>query len=392
MFTLYSAADTVAKTTVRSGSLAYNLIVNQFIWDMVNQIISGIFLSIMPILENTFGEAFTLKPAELKQFVSEHNPNKPLTLVVTVQEPDEARGDGFLGVTTVSKEEWAKHGIEQIEVKMQDFTAAVSNQEAVEAIIRVRQNAKAGFSSLFHCKAGKARSAMLVAVYIAAFCINPLTEINFTIKEALGLLKLVRGQVDVGKDKLIVAEQILSELKASPLYPELLKEENERKEEIESKDKKEETAEEMEERKLKFKLNSVLIDHKTKSEIQQLESFKAVQAYANSVNVHWIKTAQRTIDFINFEKMVKQFGSEHWFFNLFSIEGGELGKLAQRNPSLDTTEGSEDARKRQTLVNNFKEEILAFLSKTLIADKTAILKLTKLKPVSEPTKASLRPN
>lgn len=66
-----------------------------------------------------------------------------------------------------TEQEWQKHGVRQLKIPTEDFTASPSQQDirrAVHFIEEFRQNQLG--SVYVHCKAGRTRSATVVACYL----------------------------------------------------------------------------------------------------------------------------------------------------------------------------------------------------------------------------------
>lgn len=139
-----------------------------------------------------------------------------LIQIVQALEPDEAKGEIFGTVnSTVSSEDWEQvnNKIKHHVIVIPDQTANVKNEELIYTILRMRMCINEGGSVYVHCYAGRGRSAMLCAIYLAVFGPNPNSIEEMTLEQAIQHLKSIRKQVklhDCQKEK---ANLIINELK-----------------------------------------------------------------------------------------------------------------------------------------------------------------------------------
>lgn len=122
-----------------------------------------------------------------------------LGLVVSMVRNFELSGYG-LPIYPVSKEDWAAHGVQQIQCPMADFTDKISlNQLKIlaDSIHRARQEGigeERRKGVLVHCKAGVARSMTVVWAYLVLHG-------GFTVEDAEALLRQKRPQVAITASK-----------------------------------------------------------------------------------------------------------------------------------------------------------------------------------------------
>ncbi len=112
-----------------------------------------------------------------------------------------------------------KHGIEfkHHQVPMTDFGAEITPQALLAAVYKMRQIIEEGGTVYIHCKAGRARSAMIVATYLALFGDNDNLKIkenddaNPSLNQAVQYLKNKRTQVDLHQDKVTDWKQLMQQ-------------------------------------------------------------------------------------------------------------------------------------------------------------------------------------
>jgi hypothetical protein len=197
-------------------------------WDKSNQIIPGLYLGVIPVKKTwcdfLCGTRYNHSDKKILEIINKTDPKRPLTSIVSVVLPYEIQGKGFYGVTMVSPEDWKARGITHTLLKMPDFGADVDKKEAIETIYQMKKTIEKGESVYIHCKAGRGRSAMICAIYLAAFEINPDTKKLFTLDQAITFLQSKRKQIGVEPDKFKTASEILSIIeqeKASEILTEM---------------------------------------------------------------------------------------------------------------------------------------------------------------------------
>jgi hypothetical protein len=187
-------------------------------WDAYNHIADGLFLGMIPIKESVFNTAqFNDQHKQIIAFAKKTNPDRPLKLVVSVIEPGELKGEGFGSIKSmVSPEDWKAEKVENhILVKMADFTADVVTEDAIKAITKMRECIVQGGSVYVHCKAGRSRSAMMCAIYLALYGDNPLVKAEMPLDDTIKLLIKKRKQVELDALKIQKAQEIIAEMQKS---------------------------------------------------------------------------------------------------------------------------------------------------------------------------------
>jgi len=89
----------------------------------------------------------------------------PLGLVVSVIQPFELKGEGIL-LKPVSVEDWKLLGVETVQLNIPDFSANASLDDIDSIVKKIKQTVNAGKSVYIHCKAGRARSWMVLMCYL----------------------------------------------------------------------------------------------------------------------------------------------------------------------------------------------------------------------------------
>jgi hypothetical protein len=154
--------------------------------------------------------------------------NKKGIVIICVLDDFEIGAEGKIQI-----EDYEKFKIEHYHMPMTDFGGGGTTKDAVlAAVYQIRQAVLDGKGVYVHCKAGRARSAMVLAAYFAIY--PPIDKYGFplceqdSLKSAVEFLKLKRPQVDLHDDLLIGHEEAwvkLHTLKPKPkelLQPEEL--------------------------------------------------------------------------------------------------------------------------------------------------------------------------
>lgn len=107
--------------------------------------------------------------------------------VVTLNEDFELR---FSKRWTVQPEEWAAHGVKHLHLRVVDLVAAPSLQQTRKGVDFILEAKKLRETVYVHCKAGRTRSATVVAAYL-------IEEAGMTPTEAVKRLVALRPHVSV---------------------------------------------------------------------------------------------------------------------------------------------------------------------------------------------------
>lgn len=197
-----------------SVSLSYNLVRGLVDYHKHSFVTSGLFLGMLPVQRTALGGTFAHSTDEIIAFVQSLDAERPLRMVISVVEPEELNGNRFVGFTVASPDDWKAQGIQHCLLEMRDFQAHVDTGAALEALVRAKGCIDGGGAVYIHCKAGRSRSAMICAVYLAAYVSNPETMHLYSLDEAVLLLQRQRKQVSLDADKLVKAGELLLQLQA----------------------------------------------------------------------------------------------------------------------------------------------------------------------------------
>lgn len=192
----------------------------QLDWDKCTEIVEGLFISSMPVKRTPCGRSprFTNTLQQLAYFILSKNPNRPLRYILSTQEADEIQGRGFIAVETISENDINSYNENHLETSIQrdplsicdyDSEAKLNLENAAEKLQKIHRVRQESGSVVVHCKAGCERSALTCIAYLASYVMNPATKINYTVDEALDLMKTKRKQVRVTGGKLLQAKKIV---------------------------------------------------------------------------------------------------------------------------------------------------------------------------------------
>lgn len=187
--------------------------------DKSNCILPGLFLGMIPVKGSICGEKCTNSHRRIIKEVYDADNSRPLGLVLSVVLKDEQKGHGFWGFKMTQVEDWQEYGVKHELLEIGDREVNVNHKSAVDKVFSIKQCIEEGKSVYVHCKAGRQRSAMICAIYIAAFVKNPVTEKLFTINEAILFLQKKRSQVGLLDTQIIKAHEILTEVLNDVRYP-----------------------------------------------------------------------------------------------------------------------------------------------------------------------------
>jgi hypothetical protein len=195
----------------RTVSTNYNLWSG---WDLYNYICDGIFLGSIPIKYAMMAPSANNLHEEIIQFVQVKNPDLPLKLVVSVLTKSELKGEGFGGLWMVSRSDWSKKGVAHHLLQMEDGTAIVDNQKAIETIFLIGDVLKNGGSVYIHCKAGQSRSVMMCFLTLITFGTDRKNQMPMDSEAAKKLIGMQRLPMHFDPEKVIKAGEIYEEIQA----------------------------------------------------------------------------------------------------------------------------------------------------------------------------------
>jgi hypothetical protein len=244
--------------------------------------------------------------------------------------------------------DWKKKNIEHYSLPIADFGADVPVAALIHAIDAIRKCVSENKSVYIHCKAGRGRSAMLSAIYLALFdeaCIdtNPMTALD----NAILKIKSQRGHIVLDHVKYQKAFETIQVLqKISPReIPET----------------------EEEEKNIIKKLDTLLSQDITKMEIAQLASFKELAIYGASI----LGSSNRTNIIRAFFKKIVEANHPDWFLPYPQA----LQDLKDAQPMLFSKRENnllglvEDHKKRIQLCDDFERELTDYICTKLQCDK-----------------------
>lgn len=316
---------TLKKAAVRTVSFWYNEANPKAV--RLSHVITGLFLGRIP----------NKTPQVFMDFVNEVNPTRPLGLVVSVVEKDELRGDGFLGANMVKPRQWTQEGVKHHLISMVDFTHTVDVDESIETIKKIHACIESGKAVYIHCKAGRSRSAMFCIIYMCCFLDNPATKLRYTPAEALKLLKDARKNVDVGRNKMKMAQTIIDEFENHGLSPKTPSVQN------------------------KERIDIILGSDEIKDKILNLPAVDALRLYKITTNKEKVvkKNSDRGKRVDKILQLIQKPYSEEWFFTLVETKG-IYDKFLTLGP-ID----EDDKNIRKELIDNLREQVVNYIKETI---------------------------
>lgn len=127
--------------------------------------------------------------------------------IISLVDWHEYLASAFITMNTVQPSEWAANHINQLSIPMTDYTATLETDIAVDALFKIAllcQQAKNAAQVVYlHCKAGRARSAMMTALvlYHQHKYLNEPVDPNYTLEQAYATLQSARNQVSLHDGK-----------------------------------------------------------------------------------------------------------------------------------------------------------------------------------------------
>jgi hypothetical protein len=325
-------------------------------WDKYNQLATGLFIGQIPLGSSWIGGALIDK---IVRFVNGANPYRPLRRIISVLEPDEAKGEGFLCVNTVTASDLAERKIERTLLNVPDFTAGFDEKATIDAVFDIRKCIVENGSAYVHCKAGRARSATVCLLYLMYFEINPYTQKRYTLSEALSHLTSCRVQIDLSQAKIDKARKIFKLMERTPEYEA----------------KAMQLAAEEKENPIVKLVTSIQL----KADILSLPSVKKLMEYAGEINQSSRgRVSCKRFNYIHsFIKSIANAHCEQWYFTLESKEG-PLEKLLQARPRYFTNKSVvEDQGKRIALIDNVRKEVAKTIERALLVDNQVNVNLSR---------------
>lgn len=312
---------------------------------------------------------------ELIQFASESSfaenkdaPKKRLGLVISIVDYFELGGN--LGFTTeiARPSHWEKNDIEQFSLPVRDFGAEVPAEALINALDKMRQCRERGELTYVHCKAGRGRSTMLCAIFLALLELEkkfergeatPDEEDEQLILRIENEIKKSRKHIELGSEKVKKAVETIrvvkslwkakASIKNQPVVSDLSVPAGENKESKDPlltdssiiKDKLEE---------------NFLSTPQAKTDISQMIYFKELAIYAAKEKEVLFGTTKRTKYISDFFKLIFEAKDDGWYRDFDK----HLQDLIDANPTSKTDKEQDKAFRRE-LVTGFKQELTAYV-------------------------------
>lgn len=127
---------------------------------------------------------------------------------------------GPFNIKTTQPSDWARKGIKQLVVPFADYTATIDTNVAIDALFKIAQQCQEARAQnkriYFHCKAGRSRSAMMLALtlYHQHRHLQKPPNINYTLDDAYAAIKKSCPHADIDAKKMHRAREIVVALDA----------------------------------------------------------------------------------------------------------------------------------------------------------------------------------
>lgn len=301
-------------------------------YDSWNEILPNLYLGIIPSKEEAI---------EIRKKI------RNLGLVVSAVESFE-----FVGRQTA--EDWDLANIAHHEVPIEDYTIDVDPENVFHAIMIIHDYLSRGLAVYVHCKAGKSRSATIVAAYILIHACGdnkPFPE-NTSMEEIRIYMLFRRRQLLINENHFAIARQTKEFYQQNHLIPTTYV--------------KDDTLSPL------ANFNLFFASKLTKREISNLLSFKKIKHYA------YVKNADARFRFIDdFLKTIAQAEDAKWYVDLLSDKSKlhELKNLQPHGKFLGSL-GLGKPSERILLITSFMTEMEALVRKRLGYPQEELLQLT----------------
>lgn len=349
--------------------------VSQKHWDSWNYIADGLILGKLPYLEecDDIIEYAKTTVGDEKQYQK-----MPLGLIVSVVDYFELGGNALLD-TIATPLNWNKKNIQHYSLPMADFGADVPTEAIIHTIDAMRTCILNNQSVYIHCKAGRGRSAMLSAIYLAIYdpeCVDK--DAKYALDKSIVKIKSKRGHIVIDHEKYNKAlesikkiQKIKTNIHQSLRFEPL----------VALEEKKRETPD------IKHKLNGLLANTQTKVDIAQLSSFKEFAIYGASI----LGSSNRTKLIKNLFNKIHKAENADWYL----YYQNELKELLDAKPVISKTESNffglpeEDQTRREQLCKNLYHDITKYICNKLVCDEEKLYALSKIDSDIMPVKHTL---
>lgn len=324
-----------------------------------------------PITDNLHLSSLPMRGNEENLIKKVRVPDSDSMLVVSAVDPYE-NNETLLLMDPVRPAEWKKtFTIDQSEVKveheqlvMRDFSSGreIDIKSAAEIVIKIQQFRNDGNSVLVHCKAGRTRSAMLVASVLAIYDLGKLPE-NATkspeelIDLAVKFIEVKRPQIKVHKDVKLTAVKIVNMVK-NILRGDVKPEES-----------------------LKTKIERMAINPIVKYAVKNEGSYSEFLEYRNKANdstvrkaISWIRPIQRVEHLDKFAASIESVDDIHngsWLSHLM-CQTGPIKEFLDAEPyAYSVGNKDEDKQERARLIENLKNAVEILFTDNLTCTREA---------------------
>lgn len=296
---------------------------------------------------------------------------KPLGLIVSSVDYFELGGNTLFLNPIATPLDWKKEGLEQFILPILDKTADVPVECLILAMDKMRECVESNKSVFIHCKAGKSRSATVLALYLAVFdtdCAD--NDPERALKKAVKKIESNRKQIGLDKEKISKALETIKAIQH-----------------IQTKSKTLENKEASKDDNILNALNKLHASPLIKFEISQIDSFKELAIYAAYHSPMIAGVTQRTEHIKALFNRIYTSTDANWLINYKELteplENADPWIVWDSGPNnsfgIGCVEADEDKRKK--MVTHFYNEVIAYFATKLNCEKTSLIKsLKKIKP------------
>lgn len=321
-------------------------------WNEIDKIGDCLYISSIPIRENE---------KNLMDKITKEGP--PLMLVVSAVEDYEIK-ETLPFMDPTRKEEWEKKFlVNQEQTPLKDFKSGKESniEEIAKVILTIQKHRDKNQSVLVHCKAGRTRSAMIVAVVLAVYDLKKIPENMHKsprelINTAVSFMEKKRVQVKVHEDvketgaKIVQIVQDMIAKSAAQQVSRSLEEKEEMKMELSSKGALLDKVDELFSNKaLNFK-----------DEILKLDACHSLYSYRNilleevSLFGTPIRTPKRTEHIKKIFDNLRDAKDNSWLKELI-LESGPIYDFINANPWVADKDKAK--REREKLIEKLKNDV-----------------------------------
>jgi predicted protein tyrosine phosphatase len=377
-------------------------------WDEVEE---GLFLGKLPhVSECDLLKNFVVQTQEKKILDgAQSHPVRPLKLIVSAVDYFELAGSFLLGKMATPKD-WLEKDVNQVSLPIQDFGADVSDECIVKTIFEMRKCILEGNAVYVHCKAGRGRSAMLCAIYLAVFDEKYSNlEVTEAFVKILEQLKAKRSEVKLDDIKQSKAKKVIQHVRNllnglgsdTDNLPENNKDKSGKSETFSDvvnrsvmkallmQEMLKENPPVVDEADLSTELSHYLASPAAKLAISEMTYFKELAIYAAYYDAAISGTTERCEMVKSLFASIYSADNADWFINILD-PAGPLQLLKRLSPpseawlpnisralfaSSEKSYAEIDSRDRYKLVNGFIDELTLHLSKQFFTSPSKIKEL-----------------